>query len=44
LWDDSNHWQSTEEPYDGRLSSTVLWEAWGEIPLAYLTEPKLTNG
>ena len=24
-----------EEPYDGRLSRTVLWEAWGEIPLAY---------
>ena len=24
-----------EEPYDGRLSRTVLWEAWGEIPLVY---------
>ena len=24
-----------EEPYEGRLSRTVLWEAWGEIPLAY---------
>lgn len=29
-----------EEPYDGRLSSTVLWEAWGEIPLAYSTKEK----
>jgi len=22
-----------EEPYEGRLSRTVLWEGWGEIPL-----------
>jgi hypothetical protein len=26
-----------EEPYDGRLSRTVLREAWGEIPLVYST-------
>jgi hypothetical protein len=26
-----------EEPYDGRLSRTVLGEARGEIPLAYST-------
>ena len=26
-----------EEPYDGRLSRTVLREARGEIPLAYST-------
>ena len=24
-----------DEPYEGRLSRTVLWGAWGEIPLAY---------
>jgi len=23
-----------EEPYEGRLSRTVLWEDWGEIPLS----------
>ncbi len=28
-------WEKLEEPYDGRLSRTVLREAWGEIPLAY---------
>ena len=27
-------------PYDGRLSSTVLWEARGEIPLAYSTQDR----
>ena len=26
-----------EEPCDGRLSSTALWEAGGEIPPAYST-------
>ena len=26
-----------EEPYELRGSRTVLWEAWGEIPLAYST-------
>ena len=24
-----------DEPYEVRASRTVLWEAWGEIPLAY---------
>jgi hypothetical protein len=24
-----------DEPYEGRPSRTVLWEAWGEVPLAY---------
>src|SRR5680860_788877 len=27
----------SEEPYDGRLSRTVLREAWGETPLVYST-------
>lgn len=31
-----------EEPYDGRLSRTVLWKAWGEIPLVYST-PNVAN-
>ena len=30
-----------EKPYDGRLSRTVLWGAWGEIPLAYSATPYL---
>ncbi len=25
--------EQQEEPYEGRLSSTVLWEGKGEIPL-----------
>ena len=29
-----------EEPYEGRLSRTVPWEAWGEIPLAHPTLKK----
>ena len=28
-----------EEPYDGRLSSTVPRETGGEIPLVYSTQP-----
>ena len=41
-----------EEPYEGRLSRTVLWEDWGEIPLSdpiscnpkeQTTVQKLTN-
>jgi len=27
-----------QEPYESRGSSTVLWEAWGEVPLAYSTK------
>jgi hypothetical protein len=29
-----------QEPYDGRLSRTVLREPWGEIPLGYSTFSK----
>ena len=32
-----------EEPYDERLSRTVLWEARGEIPLAYSTRGPLSK-
>jgi hypothetical protein len=32
-----------EEPYDGRLSRTVLREAWGEIPLVYSTTNVMGN-
>ncbi len=33
----------TEEPYDARVSRTVLRETWGEIPLVYSTEKKSKN-
>ena len=37
--DEPKHEDKLDEPYEVRASRTVLWEAWGEIPLAYSALP-----
>ena len=38
-----NQWHDNWEPYEGRLSRTVLREVWGEVPLAYSLTPLRIN-